>query len=475
MERNKIFAIFLVGILTIGGIIAFRTFADQNSLFDVSADKKMYASTLSVDDGPGFSAPKIGMIDTDIVTCYYSTNSDLSDSSFLILSATDAKTPGVFMNLTVINGLQSVNVTFSGGTLYAMATETCFEDYTPTSGDELVSGNTKVFGRSKDGYLMIMTNSYTGITISSITVNYYCDNEVDDQFVYSPDINYHVGSRSSAQDIYLEHDAIRFQTNPTETTNNYSSGTYDGHPNYWYRFNGVTPRNYALIDETKDYSLTPKGTFTSNTFEVIVSVMVDPSVFYNPTAYYCVSPWIGLATSSHEKFPDAGNNYIWMQSYIGNDNHDPIGGVNLLGRTDTYTGRFFTNYAYEGGGYTGNWGFQNPDEAFVIGDPATSLREAYETINLPFFNVRFAVNLNSYSVYINGFKVYEEFDAFYLAENYSTLDPQQYCLETFELQAVNYGDGVDSDGDGPDTIATPIMPGGYGVAYTNPIVRTVIS
>ena len=234
-------------------------------------------------------------------------------------------------------------------------------------------------------------------------------------------------------------------------------------------FQWCDPRNYALVGESHDYSATPQGEFVDNVFEIVVSVMVDPTVFYNPSAWYCVAPWVALATSEHGVLPDVGN-YVWMQSYIGNDNLDPIGGLNLLGRTDTYSGRFFTNFAAGGGGY--DYGFLNPDTATVIGDSETTLREAYETINLPFFNVRFFVYQNSYSVYINGFEVYHEENAFYDAENYVD---QEYCLESFELQAVNYGDGVDSDGEGPDTIASPLMPGGYGVAYTNPIVRAVIT
>ena len=468
MERKKIFVSLLIGILTIGAVIAYRTFGGRDSFFNVEAEKYLYTSSLNAQGGPGSGASQSGMIDTDIVTCYYSTNSDLTNDSLLVLSATDAKMPGVFLNLTVINGLRSVNVEFSGGTLYAIATETCFERFIPDSEDELTSEVTKTFSGEKNGYLLIMTNSLSDVTIDSVTIQYYCSNEVDADFVYAPGVNNVTGSRSWAQNVYLEHDAIRFQTNPTETTNNYSSGTYAGHNNYWYRFNGVTPSNYALNGEVHDYTATPHGEFVSDCFEVIITVMVDPTVFYDPAAWYCVAPWVALATEEHAILPDAGN-YVWMQSYIGNDNFDPIGGLNALGRTDTYEGRFFTNFASGGGGY--EWGFQDPDATTVIGDEETTLREAYEAINLPFFNVRFFVYRNSYTLFINGFKVYHEDDAFYLAGNYTG---QKYCLERFELQAVNYGDGVDSDGDGPDTIASPRMPGGYGVAYTNPIVRQVI-
>lgn len=316
MERKKLMAALLTIVMTVGAVIAYRTLTSRDSLFDLQAEKQVYSRTLGVSQGPGPGKPKMGMLQNAISTCYYSTNSDLNDTSFLVLSATDAKTPGIFMNLTVINGLLFVTVTFSGGPLYAMATPTLFEDYTPDP----------------------------------------------------------------------------------EGINTLTSGI--------------------------------KKSFSG--------------------------------------FPDAGGANIWMQSYIGNDNFDPIGGVNLLGRTDTYTGRFFTNFASSDGGVS--WGFQDPDETTVVGDATTTLREAYEAINLPFFNVRFVVNLNSYSVYINNFKVYEENEAFYLKANYTD---QTYCLETFELQAVNYGDGIDTDGEDPDTIATPLP--SYFVAYTNPIVRQVVA
>lgn len=465
MRRKKLTAVLLTFVMSIGALIGYRILSSPSFNFNVQAEKIVYSRTLGINQGPGLGEPKQGMLQNAISTCYYSTNSDLNDTSFLVLSATDAKTPGVFMNLTVINGLYSVRAVFTGGPLAAIATSTFFEDYTPEAGDALTSGVTKTFNGLDEGYLLIMTGSLTGVTITEITIEYYCSNEVDSNFVYAPGVNYHTGSRSWALNPYLEHSSIRFDTNPTIDTNNYSSGASGGHSNYWYRFNGVTPRNYALVGETKNYNLTPKGNFTSNSFEVIIGVMVDPSSFYNPSKYFCVAPWVALGAADHGILPDAGAN-VWMQSYIGNDNFDPIGGKNLLGRTDTYTGRFFTNFAAGGGGY--DWGFQNPDTTTVVGDATTSLREAYEAINLPFFNVRFVVNLNSYSVYINGFKVYEENEAFYLAANYTG---QTYTLESFELQAVNYGDGIDTDGEGPDTIATPLP--GYFVAYTNPLVREI--
>lgn len=74
-------------------------------------------------------------------TYYYSSASSQNDDSFLVLSASDAKNPGVFMNTTVINGIGEVRVTFSGsGNLYAIVSETLFERFTPSASDALTSG-----------------------------------------------------------------------------------------------------------------------------------------------------------------------------------------------------------------------------------------------------------------------------------------------------------------------------------------------
>ncbi|NMV82701.1 MAG: hypothetical protein GX816_04010, partial [Erysipelotrichia bacterium] len=48
---------------------------------------------------------------------------------------------------------------------------------------------------------------------------------------------------------------------------------------------------------------------------------------------------------------------------------------------------------------------------------------------------------------------------------------QQYCIESIEFHGVNYGDGIDSDAEGEDTVATPLN--GYLVSYTNPVVREI--
>lgn len=433
------------------------------SLFHLFAGPTSYTHTLKVSDGPGEGAEKIGEIKDEVMTLYYSTNSSLTSDHFLILSATDEKTPGVLLNLTVINGLSSVKVSFSGGPLYAISTRTMFENFSPVA-ENLLSSDVAMDlgdGFGSYGYLLILTPSTTDVTIDEITFSYTCDHEVDDDFIIDPQVNHYTGARSYAKSYEIGHDLVRFKTNPTPTNNNYSTGTTDEKNNFWYRFNGISSRNYALVAGEKDFTATPHGNTTSYWMEVTTTVMVDPKVFYDPNAFFCAAPWLALSTTNHEVFPD-NNDYIWLQSYIGNDNFDPLVGVNTLGRDDTYTGRFFTNFAYDSS--KDEYRFQDPDETLIV-DGELTLREAYETINLPFFNVKFEIYGNDYRVFINGIKVFEETEAFYAEEDF---DEQPIYIERIELQGVNYGSGVGSDAYG---IATPLP--NYELSFSNPIFARI--
>ena len=104
--------------------------------------------------------------------------------------------------------------------------------------------------------------------------------------------------------------------------------------------------------------------------------------------------------------------------------------------------------------YPDQYIFQNPDTVTVIDDPTTTLREAYEAINLPFFNVVFQISGNTYKIFINGFWVYTD-------TILTTYTDETFSLETFELQAVNYG------------YADGSPKAGYAVTYSNPVVKTI--
>jgi hypothetical protein len=486
MERKKVYALVLASVLALGGILVYNSLNQDGILGRVNAEPITYQREFDESVGPASTA-KHGFIPNVNMSLFYLSESAQTSSEFIRLKAKDANTPAILMNFTVANGLKGIAVNYTGGDapLYALYSRSAFEDYAPTVDDIIPTGETGLAAEDYTacGYFLLMTYSTTDIVIEDLTVYYSCQREIESLFYYQGNwegtetLNHYTGARSwgNLMGYKPAQDGFQFMTNPTSTTNNYSSGhthspTYD---DSWYRWNGVSMRNYVETEEEvegeivkgKDYSNTPQGGFASNHFEVTTTVMVDPDIFYDEDAWFHVCPWVSLATADHQALPDAGG-LVYMQSYIGNDNFDPIGGIET--RTDTYRGRFFTNYAANGGGYA--WGFQDPDTTTVIGDPGTTLREAYEAINLPIFNVRYVVSGNSYDVFINGFNVYHENEAFYFDANYVD---QEYSLETIEFHGVNYGDGVDSDGEGPDTIATPLA--GYLVSYTNPIVREIFS
>ncbi|MFA5236039.1 MAG: hypothetical protein WC399_04290 [Bacilli bacterium] len=478
MERKKVFASLLTGAIAIGATLVFGSQSQNRFIGNVKAEPTISTCLFNHQSNPGADAPSYGFIDIENVKAYYLTDSmQENDANFLRLSALDASTPGLLANVTAINGILSLTVHFTGGPLYAIESSTFFEDYLPDPvNDLLTSGTPRSFDSpTTSGYFLLMTESTEDVIIQDVSIAYQCGHEVDDDYYYESDwsgdgmFNHYVGARSWGNLMGKEpaHDMLQFMTNPTETTNNYAPGTTppNTNPDQWYRWNGTSIRNYVLDGETKDYSNTPMGEFSSNNFEVTIAVIVDADIFFDAEAWFHVCPWVGLKAADHSALPDVGEGIGYMQSYIGTDNFDPIGGIKA--RTDTYRGRFYTNYTANVGAY--DWGFANPDTTYLVGSETMTLRQAYQATDLPIFNVRFVVDDNDYDLYINGFHVYHEDEAFYLEENYLG---QEYSLETIEFHGVNYGDGIDSDGEGPDTIATPLP--GYMVTYTNPIIREIL-
>ncbi len=378
---------------------------------------------------------------------YYSAAVQDLDNHLVVLQAdTDDLILGTLMNMSVFNGVTTIKVTFSGGDLYALATATLFQEY-----NNALYSNPLTSGISCDlnpmmqdfGYVTLVTDSLTPVVIDSIEVCYICDHEIDRAFYYDEN-NEPLYARSIPGWAHQESDMLMLATNPTATTNNYSIGDYAGHPNKWYRWNGLALQNYRDDDGIKNWAATRFGALINDEITIQMTAFVDPGIFYDENESFNIAPWIHIGDESHEDVD-------WIQSYMGSDNYDPIGGVNVE-RTDTYRGRFFTNHA-EHETYT--WGFQDPDETTVVGNSEVTLREAYEANNLPFFNIVFQIDGNSYSLFINGFEVYNEPNYFF-----DTYVDQQYSILQIHLQAVNYGTN--------DPLGQPLAPYYYG--FTNPIV-----
>jgi len=449
MKNKKAIALILINVLALGVMGVLHSLRKNGLLGGVDANplSPAYTRTLTALDGPNGTMPMRGTIVAKDDTYYYSSASSQNDDSFLVLSASDAKNPGVFMNTTVINGIGEVRVTFSGsGNLYAIVSETLFERFTPSASDALTSGVKKEFA-TVGGYLLILNDSLSPITIESLEIYFHCAHDIDSKFYFEQGVNLYTGARSLGSNIVIGHDELSFKTNPTATTNNYAGETIvppAERPNAWYRWNGVSMRNYGGTLETPNYTTTRFGEFYSSSFKISTTAFVDPSVFYDTDEWFCVAPWVSLSASGK---PRTERHYL--QSYIGNDNYDPLTTVNELYKP-YFSGRFYTNY-----GYTGSaWEFQDPDTVTVVDDATMTLREAYEAINLPFFNVTYEISGNTYKVFINGFYVYTDT----ILETYTD---ETFALETFELQAVNYGN---EDGS---------PKAGYNVTYSNPVIKTI--
>ncbi|MGI6714111.1 MAG: hypothetical protein ACOX3K_03580 [Bacilli bacterium] len=454
MKHKKIRASILTGYLALGVIGLFNSLGQRGFLPGVIANPltPAYKRTLIAGDGPGVAAPLRGVVEIKGDNYYYATASAQSSDQLMILSATDAKNPGVLMNITVINGIAEVKATFTGsGNLYALVTATLFERFAPTAADGLTSGVTKEFA-TVGGYLLLMTDSLNPISIASLEICFHCNGDNDAGFFFEPGVNAYTGARSLGSNIAMTHNGLSFTTNPTATTHNYSGETAvppATRANSWYRWNGVTMRNYKLDGENRDYSATRFGNFFSSSFEVSVTAFVDPVVFYDADEWFCVAPWMSLSVQGDARTPRA-----YLQSYIGNDNYDPLTTVNTL-HQPYWSGRFFTNYTYDAAdAYPDDYIFQDPDTFTVIDDASTTLRAAYEAINLPFFNVTFQISGNTYKIFINGFWVYTD-------TILSTYTDEAFGIETFDLQAVNYGNADGSP------------KAGYAVTYSNPVVKTI--
>lgn len=456
MSKKKVLLTFMVTSATAFAILGSYSISKNNFFSDLKASGSTYKVNLSQFDGWEADDEYSGVFSNENIEMFYLSHADaeVGEDGFS-LKAKDEKTPAVLVNKTVINGLTSVKVKFSGGPLYAIATSSFFERYEYVAGDQLTNEVEKQFVGTGLGYLLILSPSTTGADIEDVTIEYKCAHEVDEHFFYAPSINRHTGARSLSTNNLLLHDYVQFNTAPDPYSNNFSKGNTEPHenPDSWYRWNGINLRNHRLVGGEPVYDGVPFGNFASNKFEIITSVMAEPSIFYKAESWYSASPWVSLDTADH------GELIKYMQAHIGNDNYDPTGGLVHTDYTDTYVGRFYTKYGAGGGGYS--YGFFDPDVATVV-DSTMTLREAYEATNLPFFHVRFVVIENSYSVYINGFEVQHE-DNFFFKE----YDGQKYSINDINLHGVNYGLHDGSAGDG-SSVYEP-----YRLTYLNPIVREI--
>ena len=383
---------------------------------------------------------------------------------------------GMIYNRSLINGLSSLKVSFSGGHLYYQFTSFLMEDmefYTGTN--ELTSGVSVSVNPDK-GYFVIYTGGGDRVNIDSIDVGYSCQEELTATQIFDKNNNMG-GARSLAKRTTFNDGYVEIENNPLKTTNNYSVGSDSKHQYTWYRWNGRYFDKSADLGTKFSFGMTVIGEY---------SRMVDPNKYF----HYAVWPQFDYGN------PD---DRPWVQTYIGNDNYEPLGRDNALHPEDaftydSYTGRFFGSYDYpdtyhvrnvttgkdvvdpnnvayhfytqaEAQAFIDNklsslypddefitrktkdYIFADPDNTDIAGGGMT-LRQAYDKYQLPFWYIRFDIHLNidndpECAIWINNMLVYRD-TIFY---EYDTVNTPDINIWTMPLHVVNYGINAEGDPD----------------------------
>ena len=326
---------------------------------------------------------------------------------------------GMVYNRSLINGLDKLCVTFEGGTLQYLFSEHLMEDmdFDEKTNNNVESGKVLEVPKGK-GYFVFYNKSTTPITIESVKVKLDESKAFDAKMVFNKDSQMG-GARSLAKRTELYDSFVELENNPTAHTNNYSEGKHDGHTNNdsWYRWNG----RYFAHSET-----------LGTNFRLGMTVMGNLSQVVNEESYfhYAVWPQMGWRNADNELY---ANDNTYVQTYIGNDNYDPLGIKS--GSLKGYPGRFFSDYGW----YNEQWMFPNPETTMTM-DGKTSFKAAYEKYNLPFWFIEFDFSLNDEnmpicSIYINGFHLFDQ----EIFEEYDTVNKPGLEINSMPMHVVNYG------------------------------------
>ena len=346
---------------------------------------------------------------------------------------------GMVYNRSIINGFKTLTATFNGGSLYYVLTDFLMEDMN-FNGTALVSGETINVPYGK-AYFIIYNPSTTPVNIDSIDIIYTCDGSKDDEMIfnkYTP----RGSARSYGYEKAVEDSYIEIENNPTKYNNNYSRGHNMSPTNddSWYRFNGKYFTQSEELGTDFEFGMTIMGNISQ-----AVNYYENP---FDNFFHFNVWPQFTYGDS---------NDAPWVQTYIGNDNYEPLGSANALrpnsGTTYSYEGRFFGRYDYfndttwkvDYDDPTANWRFGNPDVA-TIADGITTLREAYQRFNLPFWYLNFKVYLNNdneptIDVSINGMLI-ESYEMF---EHYDTVNKPSISILTMPMHVINYGKDAEAN------------------------------
>lgn len=348
---------------------------------------------------------------------------------------------GMVYNRSLINGLDKLCVTYSGGTLQYIFSEYLMQDmnFNEKTNNNVESGKALDVPKGT-GYFVFYNKSETPITIESVKIKMSEEKVFDAKMIYTKDTQ-RGGARSNGIELSVEDSFIQLQNKPTQTTNNYSHGHdfSSDHDNAWYRWNG------RYFTDSADLG-------TDFTFAMTIATQYDK--FVNQNSYFHTNVWpqFSYGNSADEQ---------WIQTYIGNDNYEPLGAEHALNPTDpyvdeSYAGRFYADYNCYNSNWEvdydhGSWKFADPD-IVKIPDGTKTLREAYQENELPFWFLKFHVYLNGENdamcdISINGTVIYST----YVFENYDTVNKPSIHIHTLPMHLVNYGKDVNATPDDPYT------------------------
>ena len=338
---------------------------------------------------------------------------------------------GMVYNRSIINGLASLSVNFSGGDLYYVFSDYLMEDMNFDKANQLES-NHKVNAPVGSGYFIVYTDSEDPVDIKELTVSYLCDQSLDNSMIYNEsNITSYARSTPTKNSEKFYSDSFEFTNRPDKDINNYSTGTNSssGRKKSWYRWNGRTS--------------TVNSGELGNSFAIDTTIMGNISQAIDPSSYFNFSMWINIGYGD-----GTGNKETWEYVYIGNDNYEPLGYEDSIFPTkgsdpylkDTYSGRFINRYVYdENRTDCDGWIFDNPYTG-TVADGSMTLKEAYDAFSLPYWHLSYRIDKGYFYCYVNGIRIYEEemFD-----ENYNN---DSIFIKRVDFHAVNYGAGVDEAG-----------------------------
>ncbi len=329
----------------------------------------------------------------------------------------------------MINGFNSLTVTYSGATLYYELTSFLMENMRFDKSKAVVSG-TPIEAGANDAYFILYTDdAEQGSDIQNIVLDYDCDGNIDDMMIFNKGSNL-ANARSASKTTELTDNYMVLENNPTAATNNYSVGkaSWQSNSSTWYRWNGRAWRNSADLGTNFEINVTILGNISQ-----AVNYYENPEDNY---FNYSVWPEVG--------YRDAGDeDYNWAQIYIGNDNYEPLGkDDDSRPHKDTYAnysfaGRFITGYVdYDETKEGENWQFADPD-TFKVLDGSMTFREAYEAFTLPYWHVKYVFTTTPADgticdTYVNGIQILHE-------EFLDYVEGKELYIKTLHNHCVNYG------------------------------------